>query len=653
MKTTFTLSLFLCLMAFQSSIFGQEKSPDWTMNDVHGVEHSLYADYLDQGKTVLLSFGGVWSVWDSVWISSGVLQEFSTLYGGDGGAEVFYIDPTNSTLEDMYGTGNSGVNYDFVTGNTYPIFSTWENGGMDLGNFFIDAYEVTYFPTIRMICPDGTIYAEDYLVNDGPFYMDEQLNYGKLIEGGSDLIAERMTANCGTVFDGNRLEATVFRDRNDDCLYDAVDEEKLAFIKAEITGPNGTFLRAANDQGEFFSIMQQGDYEVRLIPPNYLWENCDGPKQYTFTDTDQIVTDELALSAVQNCYSPTISVSSPRLRRCFDSEIFIDYCNEGTEPAPNSYIVVQLGDFLEIVSASESYTIENNGILFTLGDLDVWECGKIKLNVYVDCDDTMLGDTTCFYAQISPHVCNADSLFWDGECQELVGAYDPNDKRAFPDFGESDYTTLPNENIKYQIRFQNTGTDTAFNVVIEDVISDQLDLASIRPGTSSHGYDFEITEERKIRFLFNNIMLPDSNVNLVGSNGFVTYYIDQLPDLSNGTKIENTAAIFFDFNEPVITNTTVHEVDDGIILSSNEVAEKRDFIISPNPANDHFTLILDDEFWLGGQLELFDIIGRKQMSQNIDSRLPSISTSTLENGVYLVRIKNQGSEVTKKVVIKK
>src|SRR5205814_6661854 len=73
----------------------------------------------------------------------------------------------------------------------------------------------------------------------------------------------------------------------------------------------------------------------------------------------------------------------------------------------------------------------------------------------------------------------------------VVGANDPNDKTnnaggyMFPqeitDGGE----------LLYTIRFQNTGTDTAFSVVVRDTLENKIDLNSIEMISASHAYRSE------------------------------------------------------------------------------------------------------------------------------------------------------------------
>ncbi len=69
----------------------------------------------------------------------------------------------------------------------------------------------------------------------------------------------------------------------------------------------------------------------------------------------------------------------------------------------------------------------------------------------------------------------------------VVCSYDPNDKQVYPaGIGEQHYTLINNDELIYTIRFQNTGNDTAFNIIIADTLSNHLDRSTFRPITSSH-----------------------------------------------------------------------------------------------------------------------------------------------------------------------
>jgi uncharacterized repeat protein (TIGR01451 family) len=142
--------------------------------------------------------------------------------------------------------------------------------------------------------------------------------------------------------------------------------------------------------------------------------------------------------------------------------------------------------------------------------------------------------------------------------------------------------------IDYTIRFQNTGTDTAFNIFITDTLPAVLDAGSLQVGTSSHVHTWELTGQGILKFRFTNILLPDSNVNEPRSHGFVTFRIRPHLPILPGTTITNIANIYFDFNPPVITEPSVlvAEFSTGI----QEAAHTPSGII-PNPAADRIRMV--------------------------------------------------------------
>ncbi len=217
-------------------------------------------------------------------------------------------------------------------------------------------------------------------------------------------------------------------------------------------------------------------------------------------------------------------------------------------------------------------------------------------------------------------------------CRLLRGSYDPNDKLADPPGAGPDRYLLPNTPIKYTVRFQNTGNDTAFAVVILDTIdTTTLDILTLIPGPSSHPYRFQVKEGRILEFTFHPISLPDSLTDLEGSQGYVTYTIHQQPDLPLGSKIQNRAAIYFDNNPPVITNTyvhTLHRPERRQSTATKEVLPPQ-LIISPNPSQGAVTLQSDQRIH---HVDVFDLMGRHR-GRHDGSRL-HIS----DDGVYLLKV---------------
>jgi uncharacterized repeat protein (TIGR01451 family) len=136
----------------------------------------------------------------------------------------------------------------------------------------------------------------------------------------------------------------------------------------------------------------------------------------------------------------------------------------------------------------------------------------------------------------------------------ITCAYDPNDKQVWPARG-ADNRVNDGEELLYTIRFQNTGTDTAFRVVIHDRLSPDLDWATLRPLAASHPFTSSLSENGLLEFRFDNILLPDSAANRAGSQGFVSFLVRLHAGLPLNTVIGNTADIYFDLNPPITTNT--------------------------------------------------------------------------------------------------
>lgn len=164
----------------------------------------------------------------------------------------------------------------------------------------------------------------------------------------------------------------------------------------------------------------------------------------------------------------------------------------------------------------------------------------------------------------------------DVVCDEYRAAYDPNDKTVWPSGIPPLGITKPGTPLTFRIRFQNTGNDTAFKVVLVDTLSEQLDVRSFLPRSASHPYKLKLsaTTPQILTVTFDNILLPDSTTDEPGSHGAFFYQIYPVEGLPEGTRVENFADIYFDFNPPIRTDTTlttyqtIPKTDIGIMVSS-------------------------------------------------------------------------------------
>ncbi len=233
-------------------------------------------------------------------------------------------------------------------------------------------------------------------------------------------------------------------------------------------------------------------------------------------------------------------------------------------------------------------------------------------------------------------------------CLESVNSYDPNDKQGFPrGVGEAHYIDQ-NTDLEYMIRFQNTGTAPAFEVEIQDQLPVQwLDPTTFRPGASSHPYQLDIQGNGLVKFRFEDINLPDSNANFEASQGFVKFRISQRKDLPLGTEIKNEAAIYFDFNAPVITNQTLHTIGkDYLELSKTKVVfdPQMQVQVTPNPTQGNVQILVKglENTRAALSFQLISILGQPVLNGNFEGNTFNFDASQLPQGVYGYEIRNNG-----------
>lgn len=240
---------------------------------------------------------------------------------------------------------------------------------------------------------------------------------------------------------------------------------------------------------------------------------------------------------------------------------------------------------------------------------------------------------------------NEGAIFVDNECVVTTGSYDPNDKSAVPTGYGADNTIRANESIEYKIRFQNTGTDTAFRVVIVDTLSALLDPFTFETGVASHPYRIDVFANGIIHFNFDPITLPDSNHNEAASHGFVQFRVAQKPDLPDGTIIENTASIYFDDNAPVVTNTVHHTIGSPYLVLDSQTPHQPGVQVNllPNPFHEQATLEVKGLPVRNGLLSLYDTQGRLIREQTLRENRTIIYRGDLRAGMYFFTITTESA----------
>jgi uncharacterized repeat protein (TIGR01451 family) len=233
--------------------------------------------------------------------------------------------------------------------------------------------------------------------------------------------------------------------------------------------------------------------------------------------------------------------------------------------------------------------------------------------------------------------------------QIVVNSFDPNDKMEahgdeipFNQFAQTDY-------LYYTIRFQNNGTANAINVRIQDVLDAKLDETSIRMISASNNYTMNRISNT-LSWNFRNIQLVPSSVSQDLSRGYIYFKIRMKPGFVAGDLVSNNAAIFFDSNPAIVTNT--FDTKFVTLLSTVDNA-LGNFIMYPNPASDIVTFSMENTIETIQSLSITDVLGKTVMTINDNSSNEiNVDVSNLSKGVYLVEITTESNlKATKKLVV--
>lgn len=444
----------------------------------------------------------------------------------------------------------------------------------------------------------------------------------------------------------NRLLVSVLDDQNKNCQVDP-DEPVLKGMKVLV---NNKYLQELDYTGKAIFLLHSDINEVKVIYNSDLYEDCEASYIVEFSDTDQEILLNIPLKVSVYCANPLVGISTPFLRRCFDNTYSGSVCNEGSIESINTDIVITLDTLFDFISASLPIkSLVDSTLILDAGNIPVSECKSFHFTININCRSA-LGMEHCISAITTTDANDCIQATIRNEyveCQENIGAYDPNDKNIFVNGNRNQSYIEPGDKIEYLIRFQNTGTDTAFSVRIEDPISSKFVISSIRPIASSHDYKWSINNSLLV-VLFEDIQLVDSFKNEPASHGFIKFEIKLDSLTSRGDEVTNLAGIFFDFNEPIITEEVVTVIGQPLNTKEHSFESITAF---PNPANGLVYISGNSLSDKPQDLMIYDIHGKLILSQKISFHDNRIDISKCAPGTYMLMMKS-GEKVFRGKVLK-
>jgi uncharacterized delta-60 repeat protein/uncharacterized repeat protein (TIGR01451 family) len=224
--------------------------------------------------------------------------------------------------------------------------------------------------------------------------------------------------------------------------------------------------------------------------------------------------------------------------------------------------------------------------------------------------------------------------------QTVFNSYDPNDKTCLE--GDNIPIEKVGEFVHYMIRFENTGTFAAQNVIVEDLIdTEKFDLSSLAPVSGSHLFATKIQSGR-VQFVFDNINLPFDDAN---NDGYVAFKIKTKASLVAGDVFSNAASIYFDYNAAINTNTANTVVQAPLDIT--DFSKTALFTIYPNPAKTELNLVKNGAVFLHS-VSIYNTLGQLVLVKPNAGNLSILDISNLSQGqYYLTLLSDHGTETFK------
>jgi len=388
--------------------------------------------------------------------------------------------------------------------------------------------------------------------------------------------------------------------------------------------------------GDYFIPVQAGIYTIVATIENPSYFNIS-PSNFTVnfpTDASPYAQD---FCVTANGIHPDVEVTVIPItsaRPGFDAVYKIIYRNKGTEIENGSVSITFDETILDYVVSNPVYNSSaTNTFTWSYTNLLPFETKEIEISFNVNSEtetpDVNIGDVLNYTVSIvtsNTDGAPADNTFTLN--QTVVGSYDPNDKKCLE--GDSVTPSMIGKYVHYVIRFENTGTHSAQNIVVKDMIdASKFDVLTLVPLHGSHEFYTSIKDE-KVEFIFENINL---DFNDATNDGYVAFKIKILPTLTVGDTFSNDANIYFDYNYPITTDEYVTTIQN--VLSIQNFVFENEFILYPSPASDILNISSYNQTEIES-VEIYNIVG--QILIAIPNTTTSIDVSNIETGTYFIKV---------------
>jgi hypothetical protein len=365
----------------------------------------------------------------------------------------------------------------------------------------------------------------------------------------------------------------------------------------------------------------------------------------TFPGQSSPVTQDFCITPNGNYNDLEISILPTTVARPgFDAHYILICKNKGTT-TQDAIVNLAFDDTVaDFTSASPAATIGTGNLSWILNQLQPFETRQIlvtmNLNTPTETPALNGGDILDYIANV---LAAADETPNDNTAtlhQTVINSFDPNDKTCLE--GNTVGPEMIGQYVHYIIRFENTGTANAENIVVKDMIdTSKFDISTLIPMSGSHPFTTRISETNKAEFIFENINLPFDDAN---NDGYVAFKIKTKPTLVVGDTFSNNANIYFDYNFPIVTNTATTAIQ---LLRNPDFAFSDYFTLHPNPVKNMLNIQAKDTIEMQS-ISIYNLLG--QLVRVTTGNVDSIDVSDLKTGNYLIKVYSDKGLSTSKFI---
>jgi uncharacterized repeat protein (TIGR01451 family) len=419
------------------------------------------------------------------------------------------------------------------------------------------------------------------------------------------------------------ISGRIFTDLNNNCSYNTSDLPSQNIMVNIYDSLNDLVAQNFAIAGTYgFTVNQPGTYKVKILLNNLpLTMAClqadsqfvnllainNGVGNINFPIQCNAVTDAYTQSIISQGWVSPGEIHFLEIVATSNEDWYNVYCDSTTNSGTVTIQISGLVSYVAPMTNALTPIVNGNTFTYNISDFNTLTPSSFGLQLMTD-TTAYGGDQICVHVEIDPTPIDADTTnnVYD-LCYDVQASCDPNMKEVYP------VNVLPGYDdwFTYTIHFQNIGTAPAFNVRLRDTLDANLDINSFEVRGYSHPPNI-LLNGNILTVRFNNIMLPDSTTDYEGSMGYFQYRLKPLPNLPNGTQIENTAYIYFDYNAPIITNTTQNNFD--MTVKTNDIKfDEEHYVLYPNPSTGLFMFKDNKNI---KTVEVFNMLGELVLSQS-------------------------------------